>query len=218
MECVTRFLKLPFGEQFLGPSDSCEVNKLYQTKDQHDAESGLQSSEKSFPNKRVCLNPLADASNPIMAQAAFLSALVGVEVAEVAASAAVRALAALSYGAIKEDPGFLASHVRQQGPDASSNGDATLKTSEGLDIDLQSQLDKEEQELEGAIASITEVQMKEMQDKMARFEKFETQMEREWQQLQQMKNMLFVDQLTLLLDKTPAQKAGGSMQQDAKTE
>lgn len=218
MECVTRFLKLPFGEQFLGPSDSCEVNKLYQTKDQHDAESGSQSSEKSFPNKRVCLNPLADASNPIMAQAAFLSALVGVEVAEVAASAAVRALAALSYGAIKEDPGFLASHVRQQEPDASSNGDATLKTSEGLDIDLQSQLDKEEQELEGAIASITEVQMKEMQDKMARFEKFETQMEREWQQLQQMKNMLFVDQLTLLLDKTPAQKAGGSMQQDAKTE
>lgn len=68
MECVTRFIKLPFGEQFLGPSDSCEVNKLYQTKDQHDAESGLRSSEKSFPNKRMCLNPLADASNPIMAQ------------------------------------------------------------------------------------------------------------------------------------------------------
>lgn len=60
--------------------------------------------------------------------------------------------------------------------------------------------------------------MKEMQDKIARFEKFESQMEREWQQLQQMKNMLFVDHLTLLLDKTPAQKAGGSMQQDAKTE
>lgn len=53
----------------------------------------------------------------IISQAAFLSALVGVEVAEVAASAAVRALAALSYGAIKEDPGFLASHVRQQGTD-----------------------------------------------------------------------------------------------------
>ncbi|XP_058220496.1 SWI/SNF complex subunit SWI3B [Rhododendron vialii] len=219
MECVTRFIKLPFGEQYLGPSDSCEVSqKLYQTKDQNVAASGLQSSEKSFPNKRMRLNPLADASNPIMAQAAFLSALVGVEVAEVAASAAVRALAEFGYGAIKEHPRLLSSHGRQQEPDASSNGDATLKTSEGLDIDVQSQLDKEEQDLERAMSSITEVQMKEIQDKISRFEKYESQMEREWQQLQQMKNMIFVDKLTLLLDKTRAQKAGGSMQQDAKTE
>ncbi|KAF7140906.1 hypothetical protein RHSIM_Rhsim06G0003100 [Rhododendron simsii] len=219
MECVTRFIKLPFGEQYLGPSDSCEVSKkLYQTKDQNVAASGLQSSEKSFPNKRMRLNPLADASNPIMAQAAFLSALVGVEVAEVAASAAVRALAEFGYGAIKERPRLLSSHGRQQEPAPSSNGDATSKTSEGLDIDVQSQLDKEEQDLERAISSIAEVQMKEIQDKICRFEKYESQMEREWQQLQQMKNMLFVDKLTLLLDKTRAQKAGGSMQQDAKTE
>ena len=39
----------------------------------------------------------------------------GVEVAEVAASAAVKALAEFSYGAIKETPGSLSSHARQQG-------------------------------------------------------------------------------------------------------
>lgn len=61
-------------------------------------------------------------------------------------------------------------------------------------------------------------QMKEIQDKISRFEKYELQMEREWQQLQQMKNMLFVDKLALLLNKTSAQNAGGSMKQDAKTE
>lgn len=44
-------------------------------------------------------------------------------------------------------------------PDASSNGDTTLKTSKGQDIDVQSQLDKEEQDLERAMSSITEEQV-----------------------------------------------------------
>ncbi|KAL3616792.1 SWI/SNF complex subunit swi3b [Castilleja foliolosa] len=76
-ECVARFIKLPFGEQFDGPPESAEV----------DTELSLQSV-----TKRMCLSPLADASNPIMAQAAFLSTLAGVDVAEVAAHAAVTAL------------------------------------------------------------------------------------------------------------------------------
>ena len=68
-ECVTRFINLPFGEQFVGPPDSNEVdNRFYQSKDRNDSESGLKSSGASFPNKKMCLSPLADASNPIMAQ------------------------------------------------------------------------------------------------------------------------------------------------------
>lgn len=43
--------------------------------------------------------------------------------------------------------------------------------------------------------------MKEIQDKIVHFEEFEYQMEKEWEQLQQLKNLLFVDQLTLLFHK-----------------
>ena len=47
-ECVNHFIKLPFGEEFLHRQDS-DVN----------------------PRKRMRLTPLADASNPIMAQVHF---------------------------------------------------------------------------------------------------------------------------------------------------
>ena len=52
-DCVAHFVKLPFGEEYLG-------HPLFD-----DAESGFEN------NKRVRLTPLADASNPIMAQVCF---------------------------------------------------------------------------------------------------------------------------------------------------
>lgn len=55
-ECVARFIKLPFGEQFDGPPESGEL----------DTELGLQNA--TMTTKRMHLSPLADASNPIMAQ------------------------------------------------------------------------------------------------------------------------------------------------------
>lgn len=69
-ECVNRFIKLPFGDQFVGQPDSAEVDdNFYQPKDQtDDAESGLQSSATVSSTKRMRFTPLADASNPIMAQ------------------------------------------------------------------------------------------------------------------------------------------------------
>lgn len=68
-ECVSRFIKLPFGEQFEGPSYSSEaVDKFNHAKDQNDTDLGLQNSGTSLPSKKMRLNPLADASNPIMTQ------------------------------------------------------------------------------------------------------------------------------------------------------
>lgn len=68
-ECITRFIKLPFGEEFIKHPNSGEVdNKLCHTKDLGDAEVGLESTELSSPSKRMRLTPLGDASNPIMAQ------------------------------------------------------------------------------------------------------------------------------------------------------
>ena len=50
--------------------------------------------------------------------------------------------------------------------------------------------------------------MKEIQDKIVHFEALDLQMEKEWQQLEQMKNTLFIDQLTLLFNKSSAPKTG----------
>ncbi|KAL7174912.1 hypothetical protein ACSBR2_028678 [Camellia fascicularis] len=218
-ECVTCFIKLPFAEQFVeDPEFTKADNKFCQTNGQNDTEIGSQSFGTAFPNKKMRLSPLADASNPIMAQAAFLSALGGVEVAETAARAAVRALSEFRYRTFKDSPESLSGHGRQQEPDATSNGDTTLKTSEGAHVDAQSHVEKEEQDLEKAISRIADVQMKEIQDKISYFEEFELQMDREWQQLQQMKNLLFVDQLTLHFHQSAAPKIAESIQQNVKTE
>ena len=54
--------------------------------------------------------------------------------------------------------------------------------------------------------------MKEIKDKIDRFEALDFQMEKEWQKMEQMKNMLFVDQLTLLFHKSSAKKSGDEVE------
>ena len=62
-DCVSHFLKLPFGEEFADFADSGNDAKYDLINDLGEDESCTES-----PAKRVCLTPLADASNPIMAQ------------------------------------------------------------------------------------------------------------------------------------------------------
>ncbi|KAH6778275.1 switch subunit 3 [Perilla frutescens var. hirtella] len=188
-ECVARFIKLPFGEQFDGPPESGEL----------DTELGLQN--ETLPTKRMHLSPLADASNPIMAQAAFLSTLVGVDVAEVAARAALTALSDVGEG-------------KQLESSNASNGDAPNKMEESLG-EAKMQLEKEEEELEKAVSGIA-TQTKEIEDKILHFEEFDLQMERKWQQFQQLQNMLFVDQLTLLFHKNGPAKTGENIAEPVK--
>lgn len=211
-ECVTHFIKLSFGEQYLGHTSSGDVdNKFSQAKDQSDAGFGQENIGTSSASKKMRLTPLSDASNPIMAQAAFLSALVGVEVAEAAARAAVASLSDVDPRKMKEGLGSFANGARIQDPNVESNGDTTSNALEGAYVDAKSLLEREELDVERAISGITEVQMKEIRDKIVHFEEFELHMEKEWQQLQQMKSLLFVDQLTLLFQKAAAPKTGELM-------
>ncbi|KAG5073773.1 hypothetical protein JHK82_055143 [Glycine max] len=71
-----------------------------------------------------------------------------------------------------------------------------------------SELEKEELDVEKAISEIIEVQMKNIQDKLVHFEDLDLLMEKEGQQMEQMKNMFFLDQLTLLFHKSSAPKTG----------
>ncbi|KAL8491563.1 hypothetical protein ACS0TY_023237 [Phlomoides rotata] len=182
-ECAARFIKLPFGEQFDGPPESAEL----------DTELDLQNV--TMPNKRIHLSPLADASNPIMAQAVFLSTLVGVDVAEQAARAAVAALPDLG-------------NTKQQESAYGSNGNDANTMEKALG-EAKLELEKEEELLEEAISGIA-TQAREFEDKILEFEELDLQMERKWQQFQYLQNRLHADQLTILFHKTAAPKTGES--------
>ncbi|XP_057862663.1 SWI/SNF complex subunit SWI3A isoform X2 [Cryptomeria japonica] len=115
-DCVTRFIQLPFGEEYMGnygkessdrrssnaSGESITIKHFSSPKDSSMQEhkddtiyDDMQSTDDDVscpPLKRRHLTPFADASNPIMAQVAFLSTMAGSHVAEAAASAAVATL------------------------------------------------------------------------------------------------------------------------------
>lgn len=73
-ECVAHFLKLPFADQFLHSQQQPGVNGTDGTSNQlkratnADAQPESDTVASAEPSKRPRLTPLADASNPIMAQ------------------------------------------------------------------------------------------------------------------------------------------------------
>ncbi|XP_019170897.1 PREDICTED: SWI/SNF complex subunit SWI3B [Ipomoea nil] len=188
-ECVSRFIKLPFAQQLAGPPESTEVDS------------------EQLPAKRMRLTPLADASNPIMAQAAFISALAGNEVAEVAARAALKSLSEFGIGKFK-------GHLKS----ISASGDKQESHAvEGAFAEAQSQLDSEEEKVESAISEVA-VQIQEIEEKISEFDEIESQTEKEWQQLQQLQNLVFADQLNLILSKAATEKGGANLGSNIKTE
>ncbi|KAF3325102.1 SWI/SNF complex subunit SWI3B [Carex littledalei] len=174
-ECIARFVKLSFGEQFIGPKE--EHNGF----PEHDGD----EADESESVKRRRLSPLVDASNPIMAQVAFLSAIVGPHVAENAAQAAISALSNLDAN---------------EATDVTEPSDTETKEASAVNDPIataQVEIEKEQQDLEQSISDIIEVQMKEMQEKIVRFEEMESIMERERLQVQYLKDLLLADQLAV---------------------
>ncbi|PKA55798.1 SWI/SNF complex subunit SWI3B [Apostasia shenzhenica] len=195
-ECVARFIKLPFGEQFLGPPEYKENDEVH---------SGNSNNDIVEPSsKRKHLTPLADASNPVMAQVAFLAAMAGPAVAEAATDAAIAAFddvdPSIISNSIDERIGLGNQESGEEGTLA-ENDQTFHEMYKEAAAEAQSQLDKEQQEVEQSISDIVEVQMKEIQDKLVRFEKVEMLLEKEWRQLKHMKDFLFADQLTVLQHK-----------------
>ncbi|XP_018477285.1 SWI/SNF complex subunit SWI3B [Raphanus sativus] len=197
-DCVAQFVKLPFGEQFAKDSDSEDALETFdQIKGSADPETEgkVKDGSSSPDNKRMKLTPLADASNPIMAQAAFLSALAGTKVAEAAARAAVTALSDVDHEADKNTGG---DPNRQE-----INGN----DSERAVAEAKSLVEKEEKEVDGAIREIVEVEMMKIRDRIVHFEKLDLEMERSRKQLEEMKNLLFTDQLNIYFHTRRSRKA-----------
>uniref|UniRef100_A0A7N0ZVI8 SWI/SNF complex subunit SWI3B n=1 Tax=Kalanchoe fedtschenkoi TaxID=63787 RepID=A0A7N0ZVI8_KALFE len=199
-DCVARFIKLPIGQELVRQPGPEEFDNIGEQDFDPDCD------ETSTPMKRMRLTPLADASNPVMAQAAFLSALAGAKVAESAAQAAVAALSDGNYVVARRSAGTLSNNAMSKAADITSNGDKT--SGSGLaDVvhgSVNSALEKEQKDVERAILSITDVQMKQIHENIEEFEEFDLHVEKERKRLQQMKDLLFADQLSLKFHKPNA--------------
>ncbi|KAK4275034.1 hypothetical protein QN277_018177 [Acacia crassicarpa] len=207
-DCIAHFVKLPFGEEFLNYQYSgVRGDKDNQLEEPADDDSGLQSIGAAEPSKRMRLTPLADASNPIMAQAAFLSALVGADVAQASAQAAVKTLSEV-YKAARIKYQSFPRNMLLQDTDKAVNGGSTSDSFERTRLQANAQLEKEDSDLEKAISVIIDVQMKNIRDKLVRFEDLDLLLEKKRQQLEQIKNVLYVDKLTLLFQRRSTPKTG----------
>ncbi|KAG9455366.1 hypothetical protein H6P81_008270 [Aristolochia fimbriata] len=207
-ECVVRFLKLPFGEQFMEPVDADGIAKKHKDpmKQQGDGETASENTALLSPSESRHLTPLADASNPIMAQAALLSAFVGSNIADAAAQAAVRALSEVDFTNDQEEYDVVSRELVEEidkEVSTSANGHLTKGSFGQSATEALALLEKEESEVEQSISNIIEVQMKEVQNKIVNFERLELHMEKEWAQLQHLKDLLLADQLTLLQQRGP---------------
>ncbi|KMT19211.1 hypothetical protein BVRB_1g013930 [Beta vulgaris subsp. vulgaris] len=207
-ECVGRFIKLPFGEQFVGPADLVEEESM-SSKNQVTAESGTEPTAK-----KMHLTPLADASNPIMAQAAFLSALAGVEVSEAAARAAVATLHDADRLRSRGSGQLQAHSAKMQDSALEPSGGSITCTPEEARLKAESLLKQEEDKFLNSISNIIEVKMKEILDKIDRYGEMDLQLEREWHQFHQMKHQLFLDKLTLLFNKTAEPKSAENVTEE----
>ncbi|XP_020252012.1 SWI/SNF complex subunit SWI3B, partial [Asparagus officinalis] len=202
-DCVARFIRLPFGEQFMGPLESEEYMQ-YQKDDTIDNGNGQKSIVEPSLSKRRCLTPLADASNPIMAQVAFLSAVVGSEVAGAAAQSAIAALDDVNQANIGSPGGMefgSSDDERQERDDSTLKGQSFDKVLSEAAFEAETQLEKEQQYVEQSITDIVEAQMKTIKEKIEHFEDVELQVEKEWLQLRHMKDLFFADRLALLQHK-----------------
>uniref|UniRef100_A0ACD5Z6C5 Uncharacterized protein n=1 Tax=Avena sativa TaxID=4498 RepID=A0ACD5Z6C5_AVESA len=185
-DCVARLIQLPFGEQFMG---SKEQKLQFETDDDVTDESRAEIS------KRLRLTPLADSSNPIMAQVSFLSAIVGSGVAAAAAQAAISAQSQVDMNDSLVDSS-ISSTKEEESP--YTNGLSANDLLKEASANAQVQLEKEQKDIEQSLSDIVDVQMKEIQDKINRFEQKELLMERERQQLHHLRELLFIDQLAVV--------------------
>ncbi|CAN0927324.1 SWI/SNF complex subunit SWI3B [Linum grandiflorum] len=199
-DCITHFIKLPMGEQLACFADGGGVGiKQYQSKDDNNAGSGVEHNA----SKRLCLSPLADASNPIMAQSAFLSALAGSRVAEAAAQAALAAVSKAGQGESKAKIRIIHKGTQVNSKSSEEDHQSDVKPM---------QKETEKVKVDEEFCRAAEVQTKEIVEKVIWFEEKDKQIEKEWKQMEQVKDMLFFDQLNYLRPKT---SSGGDEQTQA---
>ncbi|KAL5191854.1 SWI/SNF complex subunit SWI3B [Glycine soja] len=124
-----------------------------------------------------------------MKAAAFLSALAGSEVAQAAAQAALTTLSEV-YKATKINYRSFPRNTLLQDVGITSNDGNTSDSFQGSRLHANIQLEKEELDVEKAIYEI--IEMKNIQDKLVHFEDLDLLMEKEGQQMEQMKNMAYL--------------------------
>ncbi|KAM3227759.1 hypothetical protein ACQJBY_059469 [Aegilops geniculata] len=185
-DCIARLIRLSFGEQFMGSKEQ---------KMEFEIDDDVTNESRAEIPKRPRLTPLADASNPIMAQVAFLSAIVGSGVAAAAAQAAISAQSQVDMNDNQTDSPISSTKEEES---SYTNGFSANDLLKEASTNAQVQLQKEQKDIEQSLSAIVDVQMKEIQDKISRFEQKELLMEKEREQLHHLRELLFVDQLAVV--------------------
>ncbi|XP_078438264.1 switch subunit 3 isoform X1 [Wolffia australiana] len=188
-DCVKRFIQLPFAEQFMEKSVECDFED---------------SVQKSSPS----LSPLLDASNPIMSQVAFLATVAGSSIVEAASRAAIAALDEVD-----------GNNSRLETTDKYGDGKVLSEDQDSVISEAKVLLTKERHDVKESLSQIVGVQMKRMLEKIIHFENLELLMEREWLQLEHLRNLLFVDQLNLMQQRSRSKlDDGGKISFDASSQ
>jgi len=111
---------------------------------------------------------------------------VGSDAASAAAQAAISAQSRIDLNDEEIDSSI--NSTREEGNDLLKEAAANARA----------QLEKERNGIEQSLSDIVDVQMKEIQDKICRFEHKEMLMEKERQQLRCLRDLLFTDQLAIM--------------------
>ncbi|KAH7293086.1 hypothetical protein KP509_28G011200 [Ceratopteris richardii] len=223
LDCVLKFIKLPFGDQFNsnigvphystsnGGAMEEEIPRIKgECKDTSIGSSHLDGngSHEHFdsdevidepPLKRPELSPFADSSNPIFAQVAFLSAMVGSRVAALAAQAAVTALAEddpVTHGLHTVNNHNQATSLKPEdaeGGDVHSGKERISAVSGAVTANAKTLADQEERDIEHILANMIEIQFKKLQSKVEHYEELEFILEKEKSQLEKAESQVLGD-------------------------
>lgn len=226
VQCISHFLQLPIEDEFMPdlgrPQGASAPPPAPEPTPQ--LPSGNGATAASDPQRGSIIPegqpiPFADAGNPIMAQMAFLAAMVGPKVAAAAAQAALESLTA-------EDPAI--AHEAAQGmassnastpepPKAEADGPPSVArvriaaaTALGAAaVKARVMADEEEREVRRCVLAAAEAQMERINLKLQHLETLETVVESERKKQVAARGDLFVERLKLQKDKLAAAQAAG---------
>ena len=208
-QCVAHFLTLPITDSYEEALElgSRAANPLPGVDVVAPAFVAPSATEPAMPPTAL---PFADTGNPLLAQVAFLAAMVGPRVAAAAAQAALHALVEDGLGLETEVEAALVGEKRRR----EAEGDAASAPPNEPPTTLQMQTaaaaalaaaavkakllaDQEEREIQRLVNQVMEAQLARLDAKVKQFDQLEVLLEREREQVERHRATLFTDRVAL---------------------
>ena len=220
LQCVTHFLRLPLQDEYI---------------EQLDKKGAAAVDELAARDEGKAPAPFEDAANPVMAQVAFLAAMVGPKVAAAAAQAALSALA-------EEEPSLAAGGGSDAGEQGEPNATETAGAGAGTDastgadgapslakvkqacatglaaaaVKAKLLADAEERELQRLVGMAVQSQLSKVEAKMKAFEELERVLQQERDQVAVERRKLMAERVDIAAARAAAKEAVEKADADTK--